>query len=351
MRPAAGRAWRRFLCSSGLMLLPATPVELQALEADELRSAFLRQIERPRVPAAVEVLAPSRRDGLRSERFTFASDAQTRLEAVLLAPEADAGRRACVVLLHATGGGNETIIDLATTFARRGLVAVALSARGYRSDLGPEGGRDAYMDSLVKAAGGGGAQPFLFDPAWDVMRLIDVLVARPDVDPARLGVLGRSKGGMEAVMVAAADVRVRAVVPCIGVQSFRHALERDAWRARARALQPAVDQAAALSGAKVDAAFMRTFFERVAPGLTGRFDMPAMLPLIAPRALLVINGETDARNPIEGVEACVAAARAAYDRAGAAKQFEYLLQPGVGHSVTPAAQARAVDWLVAQLAR
>ena len=34
-----------------------------------------------------------------------------------------------------------------------------------------------------------------YDTTWDVMRTLDVLVARADIDPARLGLTGISLGG------------------------------------------------------------------------------------------------------------------------------------------------------------
>lgn len=336
-----------------LVAVPALAVLVRAASAgggDE-RAVLLALIDRPRVSPAVEMTARERIDGFQVEHFSFSTEAATRLDAVLYAPGAAGDRpRAAVVLLHSTGQGKEAMLPLARELAGRGFAAVAMDARGYGRNAGPEGGRATYMAALVRAFQDGGGRPFLIDPAWDTMRLIDCLVARDDVDPGRIGLMGMSKGGMEAVLVAALDPRVRAVVPLIGVQSFRYALEHDRWQARAGALQPAVDRTAALAGAgKVDAAFMRTFFDRVAPGLTGRFDTPAMLPLIAPRALLVVNGETDRRNPLPGVSLCVEAARAAYARAGAGGEFEFLLQPGTGHAVTPAARERAVAWLVEKL--
>jgi len=41
---------------------------------------------------------------------------------------------------------------------------------------------------------------------------------------------------------------------------------------------------------------------RVVPGIYAEFDAPAMPPLIAPRPLLVINGDSDALTPLSGVE-------------------------------------------------
>lgn len=51
---------------------------------------------------------------------------------------------------------------------------------------------------------------------WNAMRAIDLLVARDDVDAARIGVTGHSGGGAVSWWVAAADPRVRAIAPSSG---------------------------------------------------------------------------------------------------------------------------------------
>ena len=89
---------------------------------------------------------------------------------------------------------------------------------------------------------------------------------------------------------------------------------------------------------------MRTFYEKVAPGLFGQFDGPAMLPLIAPRPLLVINGDSDPRTPIAGVRECIAAARQAYTAQGAADRLVLHVQPDTGHQVTAEADRAALAW-------
>jgi hypothetical protein len=73
------------------------------------------------------------------------------------------------------------------------------------------------------------------------------------------------------------------------------------------------------------------------------------LPLIAPRPLLVINGDSDPRTPVPGLELCVAAARAAYDQHGKSDRFVFRLQPETGHAVTSESEAYALDWLVHSL--
>ena len=46
----------------------------------------------------------------------------------------------------------------------------------------------------------------------DCIRALDILCARPDVDAGRIGMTGISQGGGLALIVAALDARVRAVV-------------------------------------------------------------------------------------------------------------------------------------------
>jgi hypothetical protein len=64
------------------------------------------------------------------------------------------------------------------------------------------------------------------------------------------------------------------------------------------------------------------------------YDAPLSLPLIAPRPLLLANGELDPRCPMAGVREALAAAAAAYAARGAAGALELFEQPGVGHQET-----------------
>ena len=94
---------------------------------------------------------------------------------------------------------------------------------------------------------------------------------------------------------------------------------------------------------------MRKFYDRVAPGIYDTFDGPAMLPLIAPRPLLAVNGGTDIRTPMPGLQQCADAARAAYTAAGAENNFTLIIQPATGHRVNPDSMKFIHEWLVREL--
>jgi pimeloyl-ACP methyl ester carboxylesterase len=66
--------------------------------------------------------------------------------------------------------------------------------------------------------------------------------------------------------------------------------------------------------------------------------------LIAPRPLLIINGEKDGLTPLEGLKLCADSARSAYGAAGAAEKFEQIIEPNAGHTVTTESRVAAVGW-------
>jgi len=148
---------------------------------------------------------------------------------------------------------------------------------------------------------------------------------------------------METYLAAAVDPRVKVAVPCIGVQSFNWALDNDSWQSRAGTFKTALDAAAKQEGvAQADAKFLRHFYDKVAPGIYSDFDAPAMVPLIAPRAMMTINGEIDPRTPGPGLELCLEAARKAYSEHP--ERLKVVIQKNTGHAVKPEALSQAVDW-------
>ena len=113
------------------------------------------------------------------------------------------------------------------------FIAVSIDGRYH----GERGKPADYNAAIAKAFAQGGEHPMYYDTVWDVMRLIDYLQTRPDVDGKRIGLIGFSKGGIETWITSAIDTRVACSIPCIGVQSFAWALANDAWHARVGTVQ------------------------------------------------------------------------------------------------------------------
>jgi dienelactone hydrolase len=253
--------------------------------------------------------------------------------------------RPVVIALHGTGGAKEDMIPLLRQLALRGFIAIAIDGRyhGERSTSGE--GIASYETAILSAWHDQKEHPFFFDTVWDVMRLIDYLDTRPDVDAARIGMYGVSKGGIETYLTAAVDPRVGVAVPCIGLESFKWALDNNRWQPRIETIQDAFDSAAKEAGiARPDSNFVHQFYEKVAPGLDGEFDGPSMAPLIAPRPFMPINGEIDPRTPPGSLKLCTDAAQAAYDAAGVPDHFLVRIEKNTAHQVTPDSQTAAIEW-------
>lgn len=310
------------------------------------RADFLKLVNHPHVALAPQVGEPSTTNGLVQIRFSFASDASNRVPGILIKSASSQGRRPVVIALHGTGGSKGNMAALCRKLADAGFIAVALDGR-YHGERKSGKGQDDYHAAIVRAWHGSGEHPFYYDTVWDVMRLVDYLSTRDDVDPARIGLIGISKGGIETYLAAAVDTRIAVAVPCIGVQSFRWALTNNDWQGRIGTIQPAFDTIAKEAGVtNPDAVFAEKFYARVVPGIAGEFDGPAMLALIAPRPLLVINSDSDIHTPLPGVEECVSAAQNVYAADHAEDHFAAIIQQHTGHQVKPESERAAIDWFV-----
>lgn len=90
--------------------------------------------------------------------------------------------------------------EIADTLGRRGIAVLRFDDRGF----GGSGGRET-LTSATSA-----------DFADDVRSIVSWLKSRPDIDPARIYLIGHSEGGMIAPMVAAANPDIRAIVLLAG---------------------------------------------------------------------------------------------------------------------------------------
>jgi len=335
---------------AGLAWLLLAPLLAQADAASETRVAYLAVIDRPRVALKPELTEMPAVEGLKKYHLWYSADANERVPGYLVLPDAKAfkGPRPVVIALHGTGGNkdNGQIAELVLKAARAGFIGVAIDGRYHGERIPGGSGAAEYNVAITNAFKTGQGHPFFYDTTWDVMRLIDYLATRKDVDATRIGLTGISKGGIETYLTAAADPRVAAAVPYIGVQSFKWALENGQWRARIATIQSGFDAAASAAGKSVDVGFVREFYARVVPGIDGTFDGPAMLPLVAPRPLLVINADSDANTPIAGVRLSVNSAKPAYAAANAAEKLSFVIQEDTPHRVNPESIDAGIAWFV-----
>lgn len=325
----------------------AAEAPAQVDDAAALRRSFLALIDRPRVPLAAEVRPqPEPAPDLLAERVAFDVATGDRVPGLVVRPRSDSGRRAAVIVLHGTNSSKEGVADRLNGLARAGFVAVAIDGRYHGERRAATAAGDPYADAILRAYKGSGEHPFLYDTVWDVMRLIDYLETRADVDPQRIGLTGFSKGGIETYLAAAVEPRIAAAVSIRGVQGFGWALEHAAWDSRAWTIRAAIDEAARQARTRVTPAFVKQFYDAAAPGLYDRFDAPAMVPLVAPRPLLAINGDSDPRTPMAGVRLTFQAAQRAYRAHGADERLYLHVMHDTGHEDPAEVQDLMTGWFV-----
>ncbi|KLU01994.1 hypothetical protein RISK_005949 [Rhodopirellula islandica] len=153
--------------------------------------------------------------------------------------------------------------------------------------------------------------------AWNSMRAVDLLQSRPEVDPKRIGVTGRSGGGAYSWWLAAIDERIQAAVPVAGITTLENHV---------------VD--GCVSG-HCDCMYMVN---------TYRWDFPMVAALVAPRPLLISNTDSDSIFPLNGVVDLHAKVRKIYELYGAEKNLGLQITSGP-HQDTQELRIHAFRWL------
>lgn len=315
----------------------------RAADPEATRRAFLTLVRPRKAELASEVVSKETDGGLLREKVNFTAEPGHRVAMLVVQPSTRAAKpRPAVLVLHGTRGRKEGMDSLLRELAARGLAACATDAR-YHGEFA----QSDYEDTLIQAYKTGKGHPWLYETVTDTIRALDYLQSRPDVDASRIGMMGISMGGMKTWLTAAVDPRVKVAVPCIGVTSFGYQLETGNFRPRTQTL-PRFHQAVAdaLGEKEVNSRVVREAWSRVLPGIVDRFDCPRMLEAIAPRPLLILNGEKDDRCPMEGVRKCYAAAEAEYRKHQAADRLRMIVAPDTGHAVTAEQRSAAMDWFV-----
>lgn len=172
------------------------PLKLRRLAPGEAPEAGPKRPQEPKPPFPYAV---------REASFTSPVDG-VALAGTLTAP-ADGGRHPAVVLLTGSGAqdrdesimGHKPFLVLADHLTRNGVVVLRYDDRG----VGGSGGR---LDTTSHTT-----------QQRDASAALTWLQGQPEVDPARVGLIGHSEGANMAILTAAADKRVAFIVLLAGM--------------------------------------------------------------------------------------------------------------------------------------
>ncbi|KAL3337644.1 hypothetical protein AABB24_029993 [Solanum stoloniferum] len=189
---------------------------------------------------------PNMKELLQEQNFYLTTEEgeQGRLPVLVLSmKETNKKKRPAIVFLHSTNKCKEWLRPLLQAYASRGYIAVAIDSR-YHGECATN--MTTYCDALISSWQKGDTMPFIYDTVWDLIKLEDYLTEREDIDSSRIGITGESLGGMHAWFAAFANTRYSIVVPIIGVQGFRWAIEHDRWQARVDSIKDVFEEACSI---------------------------------------------------------------------------------------------------------
>ena len=210
---------------------------------------------------------PLKRQGYTVEKITFQTRPGVRMTANLYLPDAGKSKKLPAILMvhgHWKGAKQDpTVQSRCIGAAKLGFVVLCVDAfgageRGVGTALGEYHGDMTAATLLPLGTPLSGLQ------VYENMRAVDYLLTRPEVDGEKLGITGASGGGNQTMYAGAWDKRFKCVVPVCSVGNY----------------QAYLGPACCLC--------------EVVPGALKFTEEWAVLAMVAPRALMVINATKDA---------------------------------------------------------
>ena len=186
-------------------------------------------------PVPVKGYGVLERNGYRIERLSYESEPGIQIPALLYLPSQSGKRPAAVV---AFGGGKSSAHSRGEELVRGGSVVLSVDLRGVGETraAGERNGSDFpryfgdYESSMTALLAG---KPLATMRAEDIARAVDLLLSRPEVDPANISVNGRDSAAIPSLMAAAFDTRIAAVTLERMIPSWQsvtaHRIHRQQW--------------------------------------------------------------------------------------------------------------------------
>jgi len=279
------------------------------LKLTELLGGFPSQ----RSPLKAQTLEVREFPTYKREKFVFESKPGLAVLGYLLTPASAQPPYAAVVCVPGHGRGVDDIVgidehgrdrtdkagyqhDFAIQAVEHGMAAVAIEpmAFGCRRDARTRAkGLGTSACQPVAGAALLMGQTMIGWRVWDVMRTIDWIETRKELDARRVGCMGISGGGTCTLFSSALEPRIRAALVSGYLNTFRDSI---------LSLSHCIDN--------------------YVPGILNWCEMYDVGGLIAPRPLFVESGEKDDIFPIAASRASFARVRQVYEVLGAAGDCE-----------------------------
>jgi dienelactone hydrolase len=275
----------------------------------------------PALPKSVHSVGVVAREDFRIEKLVYETLPGTEVPAHLYLPAHAPGRVPAILFVpghwYADSKSRPEFQAFAITMARRGFAVLAYDPFG-QGERGISV-RDHRRTELLAV---GVAQEAIV--AFESLCALEVLLARPEVDPARVGMTGASGGGFNSWILPALETRIAATVPVVGTSDFLEQL---------RAVRPA-DWFAA----KEHCHFIPRLFRYA--------NNHELLACVAPRPVMVISAHNDVAFPIPGQRDVVKYGETLYGALAASGKVGYYEDAEDGHGYQKRKREAAYGWFM-----
>ena len=283
-----------------------------------------------RIPLDVEVILEERTDKYLRRKVKFTPEPNDRVPAWLLIPHhlSDDHKAPAMLCLHQTNGGigkNEPAgfgglksLHYAHELAERGFVCIVPdypSFGEYPYDFQKHGAH--YASGSMKAI-------------WNNIRAVDLLESLPQVDKSRIGVIGHSLGGHNALFTATFDDRLKAVVTSCGFTPFHDYYNGKVAGWTSDRYMPRIRDVYGNDADRVP------------------FDFYEIVGALAPRGLFSNSPIHDSNFDLGGVKKAFQKGGEVYSLFDAKSQLQ-LVTPDAPHDFPEPERLKAYEWLQQQL--
>jgi dienelactone hydrolase len=272
-----------------------------------------------RTPLQPRILEKKEFPGYTRETIVFQSRPGLGVFAYLLIPEGRKAPHPAVVSIPGHGRGVDDIVgvdengqdrttkppyayDYGIQVVENGMAAFAIEPFGFGCRRDAAARKVGAGHSSCQPAAGAAllfGQTMVAWRVWDVMRSIDYLQTRPELDPQRIGCMGISGGGTITVFASALDTRIQAALVSGYLNTFRDSI---------LSLSHCIDN--------------------YVPGILEWCEQYDVAGLIAPRPLWCESGEKDPIFPIEAFRQSYAKVEKVYQVMGATDRIGMEIHPG-----------------------
>lgn len=274
-----------------------------------------------KVPLDVQITEEVMEEKYVRKKLTFVAEPGDRVPAYLLIPRERKGKLPAMLCLHQTialgkaepaGLGKDENKQYAKQLAERGYVTLAPDYPNF-GDYKCDPYKLGYASATMKGI-------------WNHQRAVDLLMAWPEVDGERIGVIGHSLGGHNSLFVAAFDERIKCVVSSCGFCSFPTYYGGDLKGWSHNGYMPRIKTEYDLKPERMP------------------FDFTEIIAALAPRPFMACAPVRDNNFDVQGVKDCMAAARPVYGLFGATDRLA-AQYPDCAHDFPPEVRQIAYAWL------